>query len=236
MVEPLFWGTGEILIWQIPQLFTDSDRRVLYKEFSGAQQTPSPEFDVFNCNLDLLFQEMEKNNSTDIRGFYSFFPVLPEKEAVVILDPSDFHTELLTVPFSAGYMINSRPVTEYFRPDGDLIAFSAFSTIPVYGKIEESESSASVDLSLLQLAVQKKTTGIIEKKITGEIRRALGIDNPVGISCEFDLTDTRLIIAYNDIFELLNIEDRLGTISHLAVSHQNYPAKVRFFIHHPQAG
>lgn len=233
LLEPMFWGTGEMLLWETGKLLESLDRERMYTDgCSTVFQSDTISKKEFEAIVDDIFATVGGSEREGPRGFYSFFPVLPEGTAISILDPSDFHTELLRLHFSAEKTVSGRPVAAYFRPDGDVISIATFTVggelTDMFKEVQKASSVASV-CAIIESSLYRE----LETRINGEMRRALGIDDAIGRSFSFQEDDTPRGCIPRDLNEILSIEERLGIVSEFECTHEKYPASVRFFIHHP---
>lgn len=144
------------------------------------------------------------------RGCYAFFPSITDGNRLILLDPGDFCTELLELPFpqqDGGWSLAS-----LFRPEGDSVAFAAVT--PGWGG--EPGSAVPALRSCLR-----------------EVRRALCLDTATGSA----LCWGHQLLPHHSylpvLFELLSLEERLG----LAYGKDGVltPAGAQFvlFVQHP---
>ena len=224
VVEPLFWGTGEMLVWEYASLLPEIDRERLFSDLSSGPAAPvGLERDEFHAIADDIFRLLTGEVAQgEARGYYGFFPVLPEGSSVMVLS------------FSAEERIRGRPVADYFRPDGDIIAFSTFTTgldtVRIFPGGSRSGAAAAVFAT-----VDGHLCSLVKRKINGEIRRAMGIGSSVGRSFPFTPEASGTPATLNRLAELLSIEERLGIDTGETVSSTGYSAVVRYFVHHPAA-
>ncbi|MBN1760483.1 MAG: hypothetical protein JW863_19295 [Chitinispirillaceae bacterium] len=232
-IEPMFWGTGEMLLWEFEQLLPEIDRSAMFSELASGETGGPIQRDEFEAIADDVSRMLAEDAVQDgPRGFYSFFPVFPEKASLVVLDPSDFHSELLTLSFSDHRSVDGHPLIDFFRPDGDVIAFSTFATGTLTSSTRFSADGKSA-VAAIYTAFNRHIRALIEERINGEIRRAMGIETGIGRSFSFPpaATVTKRVLAR--LAELLSIEERLDIVSDKDIIHEEYPAIVRFFVHHP---
>ena len=232
-LEPMFWGTGEMLLWETGKMLEALDRELMYADAGGTgSDSAAVSRQEFEAIVDDIFTMIGGSEREGPRGFYSFFPVLPEGKAISILDPSDFHTELLQLHFAPEKTVNGRPVAAYFRPDGDVLGIASFTIggelTDTFKEVRNTSSVAPV-CAIIERYLYRE----LETRINGEIRRALGISTATGRSFAFHMTDMPYGSIPRELNEILSIEERLGIVSDVACTHKDYPAAVRFFIHHP---
>ena len=127
LLTPPFWGTGEILSWDIQTLLDSIDKRMLFKGYWRAGRLAKEAYKKaseteFQEAFDSLSKEIVSNNLIDPRGYYGFFPVISDDNTLVILSPSDFSTELASFTFPRIEKRKWRCFADYFRPESDIIS------------------------------------------------------------------------------------------------------------------
>ncbi len=233
-IEPMFWGTGEMLVWEFEKILPEIDREKLLATVSSypdsEESVPKEEIeaiisDEFRMIADSSVQEGP-------RGYYSFFPVLPEGNSVVILDPSDFHSELVVLSFHESDTIAGWPIAAYLRADGDVMAFSTFAT-GLDSTRMFSESGRNNTVTTVYNSINRHIQELIETRINSEIRRAMGIDTLVGKSFSFGRTSCA-DGSLTALTELLCCEERLGVSVSDGRKTTESGAALRYFLHHPE--
>ena len=104
MIDPLFYGTGDILTWASGGLLDAVDRTTLYRQHwcRGAMSDVDFERHVltdFEPAFDALKADLLERSLIDARGYYGIWPVYVEAETLYLLNPSDFNTEIAQFTF-----------------------------------------------------------------------------------------------------------------------------------------
>ncbi|KMQ50467.1 methionine synthase [Chitinispirillum alkaliphilum] len=240
-LEPPFYGTGEVLIWDSEQLLGDIDKSKLFKAWWGGgklSQTSykSAEIEEFGPVYDRLRTEIINDELLDPRGFYGFFPVFADKEEMILLDPGDFHSELASFKFPRGKK-SGRAITDYIRPLGDVIAVQAVTVGFKLGKriseLFKDENKYSDGFYLN--GIGNYIVELLAEKITTEIRRAFEIPRNQGRRYSFGYTGMPGLEEQKTLFEIAGVGERLGI--QLTSGFQMDPehSTIGIFIHHPDA-
>jgi cobalamin-dependent methionine synthase I len=236
-LEPLFWGTGEMLVWETTQLLSSVDTTELFrtewaKEILSEDELKHLSDTVFTPIFNELSTLIVEKELIDARGFYSYFPVIIDNREVIVLDPSDFHTPL----FSCSFFISGRRLADFFIPVGDMIAFGAVtigggitSLIRTLAQKSERESKSFYCSTLGRYLIN-----MLARRITEEIRRGVGMTSRVGCSYTFDSSDKNQIAVLPSLIETLAIEERLGILFTGDTLIPEF-SRLFYFVHHPQA-
>ncbi len=235
LVEPLFWGTGDLLVWDPADIADNIDREYLFRTVWAKECCSAEQYQTLRTARFLpLFEELstliEEKGLIRSRGFYGYFPVIADCSELVLLDPSDFHTELLSITFAPLTELHGRSITELFRPEGDVIACFAVtlgSELAAYrasgtGLEKQSYYFRGIASTLLET---------LEKKIVKEIRRGLGISKETGKYFSFPAAGREL----HRLFEILSIEERLNVFLHEDGRLDPEDSSVGFYVRHPAA-
>ncbi len=175
------------------------------------QQYPDLLLPPFWGNSDILAYEpsvitdsKEVADQLDPRALYCYFPVIIENGALVLLDPYDQSTEVATLKFTKEY----EHIVNYFRPDTDVCAISAFT--PGFS-FPQSEADSLFN------ALRTRTNQ--------EIKRGLQLDKIRGKAMELsgDMLESPLQLI--TIAEAMSVEDRLG------FTDEHYGKLVQFSFH-----
>lgn len=240
-IEPPFYGTGEVLQWDAETLLQSINTERLFKAWwGGGKLEPSAyrsaKIEEFEPVLERLKKEMIDTDLIDARGFYGYFPVIPEEGSVILLDPSDFHSELAQFTFPRGKQ-TGRSLVDYIRPEGDIIAVQALTIGRKLGErcreLMQKEDRYSDGFYLNGLGNYE--VEIVAEKITVEIRKGLGIPRGSGKRYSFGYPGMPGLEQQKTLIELMGVEERLGI--ELTKGYQMDPehSTVGVFIHHPQA-
>lgn len=231
-IEPMFWGTGEMLVWEFEKVLAEIDRdKLLATVLSHPDSVDSVTKEEIEAITGDQFRMIAESPIEEgPRGYYSFFPVLPEENSLVILDPSDFHSELQVLSFHESDKVAGWPIAAYIRADGDVIAFSTFSTGLDPARIF-SDSGRKSTVATVYTSINRCIQELLETRINSEIRRAMGIDTLVGKSFSFNGTSFA-DGEFTALTELLCCEERLGVSVAGQVTTESC-AQIRYFLHHP---
>jgi len=197
-IEPIFWGTSEILIWEGPKLLETLSKRIA--NTVGASEGAITE-ETVNRVAALLPEGI-----LEPRGIYGYFPVIVERGALVLLDPSDFHSEMTILSFDDAL----RHYAESCHPDGDIIALSAVTTgidrtelVRIVG-----DASHGTDIKVVEF-IASLVLSLLNERCAMEIRRGMGILEYSGILTDAGSTPS-LQQSLPALFEMMSIEERLG--------------------------
>jgi hypothetical protein len=204
-LEPIFWGTSDLLVWNPRELIATIDKND-HLRTAGTEHVLDP------------------------RGIYGYFPVIVENGGLVVLDPSDFHSELLILKAASGGK-NDAALFKRLHPDGDVIAFGAV-TIGCGG---ENYLDTTADVAVGNGGVLHRTgnvlVNLLENKITAEIRKGLGLTDKYGKLFLVDKAlDTTMILPA--LFEMMSFEERLGISFDTNGKIIPEYSSVTIFIHH----
>ncbi len=240
-LEPPFWGTSNLLNWSVENVFQSIRKSELFKnEWAAVNADQNTTRDI-SINFETLFtqfqQEAIESELIQAFGIYGFFPVITDNEQLIILDPSDFHTELVVLQFPRSDKLNGRSVSDFFRSSGDSIALQA-ATIgtAIQTRWQSCMQNAETDNNGRYLrGLADHCIRIISEKLSTEIRRSLGLERNLGSF--YDITGPAMPSAESrkNIFELLSLEERLGIglTDHFEIVPQH--SSIGLFVHHPNA-
>lgn len=197
-IEPLFWGTSDLLLWDGATLLETLSKRIA--NTVGAEEGFVTEESV--QRVAALLPE----GVLLPRALYGYFPVIAEHGTLVVLDPSDFHSEMTILTFDQ----EQRHLVECCHPDGDIIAFSGVTTGIDLRHVETiaANNTQATDNKVIKL-IASLTLSLINEKCTTEIRRGMGISDTAGLLVDAN-TSVSLQNCIPALFEMLSIEERLG--------------------------
>lgn len=241
-LEPPFWGTGDMLVWNPSNLLDTLDTERLFKaEWRGGKLDQSKYAEAVKNQFQPAFDSIKKEildlGLLEPRGFYGFFPVITEDRKVILLDPGNFHTELASFDFPRMPRKKCRSIADYFSPDGDLIGLQVVTLgsklgerCREYFQKEEKYSYGYFLHSLGSMVVEN-----LAERVTSEIRHGLGLEAKTGRRYSFGYPGLPPLEEQKKLFELMGIEERLGI--HLTPGFQMDPehSTLAIFVHHPQA-
>jgi len=240
-IEPPFWGTSEILVWNSQELLDRINKERLFKAGWGGGKLKDNEYahvreTQFEVAFQFLKEEILKAGLLDARGFYGYFPVITDDEDVIIIDPDDFHSELADFKFPRMPKSKGRSIADYFCADGDLIGIQVVTIGS--GLSERSRVYFQQDKYSYGYFINALGNMIVEElaeKVTVEIRRGLGLEPNIGRRYSFGYPSLPGLEEQKKIFEFMVIDDRLGI--HLTSGYQMVPehSTLGIFVHHPQA-
>jgi 5-methyltetrahydrofolate--homocysteine methyltransferase len=244
LVSP-FYGTSEVLRWEPRKLVDAIDEGRLFKGYWGGGNLSREEFDktcrdTFAPALARLKETICAEGLLDAKAVYGFFSVFTEKEKVIVLDPGDFHTELAVFDFPRMHKNgakNQRSITDYFRPEGDVIAVQA---VTIGGGLGDrarrllQEENRYQDGFFLN-GIGNYLTEELARRVTAEIRRGLFLPPERGRRYSFGYPGLPGLEEQVKLMELLGAEDRLNIT--LTTGFQMLPehSTIGVFVHHPQA-
>jgi len=200
IIDPPFYGLGEMLQWQADKLFANFPKH-LQKRIAGEQQTTIP---VAQC-----IQQLKP------RGYMGFYPCYRIGQVCYLLDPIQPGKEIGEIQFS-------EHISEYIRPEGDVLGFCAAS-------IRTNSPQQPLSLQGMQLFAEQMIV-----RLGREISRGLLLAQQrgklVSLAGSEITNDQKKMIA-----ELVTIEDRLDTELEVDAQ-QPFQAGVSagIFFHHAQ--
>jgi 5-methyltetrahydrofolate--homocysteine methyltransferase len=245
LVCPQFYGTSQVLRWDVKTLLAemDADAPRLFKEhFGGGKLDEKAFIESRDKEFVPAFTELKKeivaHDLIDASGLYGIFPVITDDSRLFILDPDDFHTQRAEFVMPRVERKKDRSVADYFRPEGDVVAVQ----IVTIGKAideqcrrryfgEESRYSFGFYLK----AIANYLTEQLANKVTAEIRRAFLIPVDRGRCYSFGYPGLPGVEEQAKLFDLLGVEERLDVS--LTAGFQMVPehSTMGIFVHHPQA-
>jgi len=240
-MDPPFYGTGEILRWDAETLLSALDREHLFKAWWGGgnlekDSYASAEREEFEPVFERLSAEIIKDSLIEACGFYGFFPAIAEDEKMLILDPSDNHSEALSFVFPRMER-SGVSLADYIRPGGDIISTQAVTIGGRLGDrcrellLNQERYSDGYYLNGLGNYLVETVAG----KASGEIRRALGLPSSAGRRYSFGYTGMPDLEEQKRLIEFLGVEERLGITLTAGFQMQPEHSTVGIFIHHPDA-
>lgn len=242
IVHPPFYGTGAVLRWEQEKLLDRIDSERLFKAWWGGGKLGQKEYQEavkkeFAPALDKLRAEIGKSALLEPAGLYGFFPVITDNDSVIVLDPSDFHTELASFLFPRMSKKNNRSIADFFRPEGDVLAFQI---VTVGGKISSrvSEYFSKDDrysLGYFLNGIGACLTELCADMVTNEITRGLGLTDDTGRRYSFGYPGMPPLEEQARLFEIMAVTERLGIT--LTERYQMVPehSTLGIYVHHPKA-
>ncbi len=241
-IEPPFWGTSEILLWSSEKLVNAIDQERLFKaEWGGGkldqldfQQTKKTTFEPI---FEELKNEIIEKEFINARGFYGFFPVITEKDQLIILDPDDFSSELVSFTFPLMPKCQNRSLTDFLRPEGDIIGVQV---VTIGSKLGDRcrvlfQKEDKYSKGYLLNGIGNYLVENCADKITNEIRRALGLENKIGRRYSFGYPGMPSLEDQKLLFEMICAEDRLGITMTSGFQMVPEHSTLGIFICHPLA-
>jgi 5-methyltetrahydrofolate--homocysteine methyltransferase len=240
-LEPPFWGTSNVLSWSVENVFQSIKKNELFKKEWASVSLCNDSSPGNVIDNDSLFSELQQESigSELIQAFgiYGFFPVITDNQQLIVLDPSDFHTELMTLQFPRSDKLNGRSVCDFFRASGDSVALQA-GTIGTTVQLRWQsymQNPKTCEKGKYLRALAEHCTKIVSDKIANEIRRSLGLERGTGVV--YDITGPAMPSpdSRKNIFELLSLEERLGIELTEQLEVVPLHSSVGIFVHHPSA-
>jgi len=247
-VVPPFYGTGAVLRWEQEQLLDRIDKERLFKAWWGGGKLGPEAYEEavkkdFAPAFGKLRTAIEKESLLDAAGLYGFFPVITDNERIILLDPSDFHTELASFLFPRLPHLprmpkkNNRSIADYVRPEGDLLAVQVVTAgNGLSGRVREYFSKDDrYSLGYFLNGIGACLAELLADLVTNEITRGLGLPQGTGRCYSFGYPGMPAIEEQKKLFEIMAITERLGVT--LTERFQMVPehSTLGIYIHHPQA-
>lgn len=237
--EPPFWGTSNVLQWTSDAVFGAIKKELLFK--SEWSNVCSERSGCAKPDLDDIYDRIkDKASECDLfqaSGLYGFFPVITEDNMVVILDPSDFHTEIMSLRFPELKHASVASISDFFRPTGDIITLQMSTLGPDIDKLFQSPGNEE-DNSILSAYIPELASHcseIIAGKVTTEVRRCFGLERGAGRRYDFGNSGTPEPQLIPQLFELLSAEERLGVELTALFEIKPEYSLMSIFVHHPAA-
>lgn len=205
MLVPPFYGTGDMLSWNTEDLLCGIDRPGLFTEYWKLLQAPDQA--GLDDELERLSRRVREEELIDPRGYYSFFPVIVEGERVIVLDTSDFHTEITSLHLPATESAGPGGLAGSIRPEGATIAIIAVTLGP---GLERCAEAAGEHTAMRLLGLGDYLVDDLARRAAVEIRRALFL--PADQGGHYPVGGPELPGEHNApaIAHLVCTEDRLG--------------------------
>jgi len=241
IMEPPFYGTSEILTFDAASLLSGIDREKLFKtRFGGGNLDAAAYADARRNEFEPAFERLSadiiKGSLLEARGFYGFLPVIADGETVVILDPSDYHTERLSFLFPRMER-SGVSLADYIRPEGDIVSPQAVTIGAKVGELSREllvKHGRYSDGYYLN-GICNYLVEDVADKLSAEIRRALGLPRDGGRRYSFGYTGMPSLEEQAGLLEFLGVEERLGVTLTPGFQMQPEHSTVAIFVHHPDA-
>jgi 5-methyltetrahydrofolate--homocysteine methyltransferase len=240
-IEPPFYGTGEVLSWQGAALVESLDKERLFKGYwrGGAlspQDYERERLEQFEPIFERIVGELVLGDCIQPRALYAFFPAIVADTELILLEPGDFCTELVSFECPRIARKGNRSIADYVSPEGDVVAIQMVTLGDGLGSYlaqlarENRQSDAFFAHGLASMV-----TEALAEKVTREIRRSLYLSDQMGRRYSFGYPGMPSVDHQWRLFELLSIEERLGV--ELSEGFQMQPefSTMGIYIHHPDA-
>jgi 5-methyltetrahydrofolate--homocysteine methyltransferase len=243
LLVPPFYGTSNVLRWDTESLIGKIDSRRLFKTWWGGVKLGVAEYEQAEKNefmpaFQTLCDEMRRDRLLDDAGaLYGYFPVITDNDQVIILDPNDMKTELMSFRFPRVAKKNNRSIADYLRPEGDVVAVQIVTAgqrlLKRIGECFAQEGRYTHGFYLNGIGIS--LTEDLADRITLEITRGLGLGDKTGRRYSFGYGGLPPLEEQKKLFELLAIEERLGVS--LTEGFQMVPehSTLGMYIHHEKA-
>jgi len=240
-IEPPFWGTSEVLIWDAEALLNKLNTERLFKAWWGGGKLNDTEYahareTQFEVAFAQLKEEILTKGLIDARGFYGYFPVITIEEKMIIINPDDFHSELAVFHFPR-MPKSKRSIADFLCADGDLLGVQIVTIgaklgqrCREYFKNEDKYSYGFFLNALGNMIVEE-----LAEKVTVEMRRGLGLENASGKRYSFGYPALPTLEAQKQLFDIMVVEDRLGITLTEGFQMEPEHSTLGIFVHHPKA-
>jgi len=240
--EPPFWGTGEMLVWDVNQLLSSINTERLFKAQWAGGKLDSKEYDEvvekeFLPSFNTLRDEIIENDLIDARGYYSFFPVIAENNRVILLDPGNFNEEIASFVFPRMPKKNNRSIADYLRPEGDILGVQIVTIGKKIGDYCRNlfQKEDKYNKGYLLNGIGNYLVESLADKVTVEIRKALVIDSKRGRRYSFGYPGLPSLEDQKKLFEIIAGEERLGIILTDGFQMDPEHSTLGVFVCHPDA-
>jgi len=241
-IYPPFYGTSGVLRWKPETLLDKIDNARLFKAWWGGGKLGQKEYEEavkkdFTPAFEKLRVEFEKEALLDPAGLYGFFPVITDDRTIILLDPSDFHTELGSFVFQRMPEKNNRSIADYLRPEGDVLAVQV---VTAGGKISNKvrdyfSKDNRYSLGYFLNGLGGYVAELLADFVTKEIIHGLGLPEDTGRRYSFGYPGMPPVEEQKKLFEIMAITERLGIM--LTERFQMVPehSTLGIYLHHPKA-
>lgn len=239
---PPFLGLGEMVHYDTARVVDGMDRTRLFKGYWRAGKLAPEEFErtaaeELDPAFDELREEILRDSLVDPRGYCGIFPVRTDDTRMIVLDPEDPRKERTSFIWPRVARRNNRSVCDYFRAQGDIIVFQAVTIGAGVGERcrEYFQKHDRYTKGFLLNGLASHMTEDIADCLTREVSRRLGIEAGRGRRYGFGYPGTPEVSELRKLFDLMDIEHRLGLT--LTSGYQMEPehSTVTAFVHHPEA-
>jgi len=240
-IEPPFYGTGDMLLWDAAELLNKCDKESLFKKywhchFSGNHTYEQQKETVYLPLFDAFFSEIVTESRLQVRGFYSFFPVITHNENLIFIDPGDFTQELAEFSFLRPQEKRGVCVSDFFRPEGDIIGL--FAVTLGHGSRQDItfpfKKISSTTLTRLYTELQQFLLAYLQDRITLEITRSIDLPREQGTLVPIDAPGAFTRQDLPRFFQILGIEERLGVVLTETGEMNPISSTLQLLIHHEQ--
>lgn len=215
--EPPFWGTGEMLVWDVNQLLSSINTERLFKAEWAGGRLDSKEYNEavekeFLPSFNTLRDEIISNNLIDARGYYSFFPVITEDCRVILLNPDNYNEEIASFVYPRMPKKNNRSIADYLRPEGDILGVQIVTIGKKIGDCCRNlfQKEDKYKKGYLLNGIGNYLVESLADKVTVEIRKALVLDLKRGRRYSFGYPGLPSLEDQKKLFEVIGGEERLG--------------------------
>ena len=241
-IHPPFYGTSVVLRWKPETLLDKIDKERLFKAWWGGGKLGQKEYEEavkkdFTPAFDKLRAGIEKEELLEPAGLYGFFPVITDDHTIILLDPSDFHTELGSFVFPRMPKTNNRSIADYLRPEGDVLAIQVVTAGgKISGRVRDYFSKDDrYSLGYFLNGIGGYAAELLADLVTKEITRGLGLPEGTGRRYSFGYPGMPPIERQAKLFEIMAVTERLGIT--LTERFQMVPehSTLGIYLHHPKA-
>jgi 5-methyltetrahydrofolate--homocysteine methyltransferase len=241
-IEPPFWGTSDMLTWESPVLVSSIRKERLFKaEWGGGKLAEESYAETCKMEFEPLFakltEEITAKDLVDARGFYGLFPVITENENLIVLDPDNYSTELLSLTFPRVPKKHNRSIADYFLPEGDLLGIQVVTIGASLGNRcrEYFQKENKYSLGYMLNGIGNYLVENLADRVTNEIRRSLGLENTIGRRYSFGYPGLPSLLDQKKLFELSGAAERLGLILTDGLQMDPEHSTFGIFVHHKDA-
>jgi 5-methyltetrahydrofolate--homocysteine methyltransferase len=240
--EPPFWGTGEMLVWDINNILNSINTERLFKaEWAGGKLDKKEYEEVvekeFLPSFNTLREEIISNDLIDARGYYSFFPVITEDCRVILLNPDNYNEELTSFIFPRMPKKNNRSIADYLRPEGDLLGVQIVTIGKKLGDYCRNlfQKEDKYNKGYLLNGIGNYIVENLADKVSAEIRKALVLETKQGRRYSFGYPGLPSLEDQKKLFEVIGGEERLGITLTDGFQMDPEHSTIGVFVCHPDA-
>lgn len=241
ILTPQFYGTNQVLRWELEPLLAGIDTQRLFKSHFGGGNLKEKDFavavtDTFLPAFEQLKKDILAKQLCDAAGLYGIFPVFTHDTSLVLLSPGDFHSQLAEFNMPRQPRAGNRSLADFINPDGDVVGVQV---VTLGGAIDREivrlGATDKYSQGFFLNAIANYLTEQLAHKASTEIRRACYLATDRGRRYSFGYPGLPGVEEQTKLFEIMSVEERLGITFTPGFQMVPEHSTMGIFVHHPQA-